>query len=116
MGNQITGPQAIQLELMEAREQIIGLAMEDAERKFQFSRLRREVHQLNLDLKKQTDLLRENMTRAYNAETALAELQLKYDQLLAVHRNEIKAIHTSRSWRIGRLITKPARLLRGSQR
>ena len=112
MNRQISAAEAIQLELMEARDQLIGLAAQDAERKFQFSRLRREVHQLNIDLKKQTDLLRENMTRAFNAENALLELQKRNAELIQQHQVELAAIYQSRSWKIGRILTKPVRFLR----
>ena len=112
MNRQISAAEAIHLELMEARDQLIGLAAQDAERKFQFSRLRKEVRDLKEQSRKNLELLQVNMTKAYTAEKALAEANLQIVSLVENHKLQLATIYSSRSWRVGRIMTSPVRKVR----
>jgi hypothetical protein len=112
MVSNFSDPQELLLELLKARDELLGLAAQDAERKFQFSRLRKEVHSLNLEAKKNAELLEENMTKAYMAEKELFEANQRFIQAVQNHAAELETIYSSRSWRTGRFMTAPIRLIR----
>jgi uncharacterized protein YeeX (DUF496 family) len=107
------------LEILRLRDRELGRSAEDNERKFRYSLLKAEVEELRKDvrachkkLKEQHDLLEENMTRAYLAERRLAELQPNHDAAIASLESQLEALRQSRSFRIGRAILSPVRLLR----
>jgi|688.fasta_scaffold1042820_1 hypothetical protein len=100
------------LELMHFRDQVFASAAEEAERKIRYSLLKNRVHRLEEEFIEQTDLLRENMTRAYNAEKKIVELQSQINNLIHEHQSEIQLLRTSRTWRIGHFFLTPIRLLR----
>jgi septal ring factor EnvC (AmiA/AmiB activator) len=109
----------LELEVLRLRDQNVGRNAEDNERKFRYSLLKAEVEELRKDvrachkkLKEQHDLLEENMTRAYLAERRLAELQPNHDAAIASLESQLEALRQSRSFRIGRAILSPVRLLR----
>lgn len=102
----------LELEILRLRDEVIGLRAEHGERAFRVGLLRDSVERLNKDLSEQTDLLRENMTRAFNAERELLHLREFHDATVASLRNEIVSLRSSRSYRLGRAISSPARLIR----
>jgi hypothetical protein len=51
------------------------------------------------------------MTRAYTAETRLAEVEDERRKAILV-RQELKSIYNSRTWRVGRLATAPVRAIK----
>jgi hypothetical protein len=109
----------LELEVLRLRDQNVGRNAEDNERKFRYSLLKAEVEELRKDvrachkkLKEQHDLLEENMTRAYLAERRVAELQPNHDAAIASLESQLEALRQSRSFRIGRAILSPVRLLR----
>lgn len=51
------------------------------------------------------------MTRAYNAETSLADTKRQITRLNSLER-QLKELHESTTWRVGRLIMLPIRILR----
>ena len=61
------------LELMHFRDQVFASAAEEAERSIRYSLMKDRVQKLEAEFIEQTDLLRENMTRAYNAEKKIVE-------------------------------------------
>jgi hypothetical protein len=109
----------LELEVLRLRDQNVGRNAEDNERKFRYSLLKAEVEELQKDvrachkkLKEQHDLLEENMTRAYLAERRVAELQPNHDAAIASLESQLEALRQSRSFRIGRAVLSPVRLLR----
>ena len=109
----------LELEVLRLRDQNVGRSAEDNERKFRYSLLKADVEELRKDvrachkkLKEQHDLLEENMTRAYLAERRLAELQPNHDAAIASLESQLEALRQSRSFRIGRAVLSPVRLLR----
>jgi chromosome segregation ATPase len=109
----------LELEVLRLRDQNVGRNAEDNERKFRYSLLKAEVEELRKDvrtchkkLKEQHDLLEENMTRAYLAERRVAELQPNHDAAIASLESQLEALRQSRSFRIGRAVLSPVRLLR----
>lgn len=63
--------------------------------------------QLELETKK----LEKEMTRAYQAESALLDAQKQLHVINSL-RDQLAAIQQSKTWKIGRLVTFPIRLLR----
>jgi hypothetical protein len=104
------------LELMHFRDQVFASAAEEAERSIRYSLMKDRVNKLEAEFIEQTDLLRENMTRAYNAEKKIFELQSQINNLIHVHQSEMKLLRTSRTWRIGHFFLTPIRLLRALKR
>ena len=109
----------LELEVLRLRDQNVGRSAEDNERKFRYSLLKADVEELRKDvrachkkLKEQHDLLEENMTRAYLAERRLAELQPIHDAAIASLECQLEELRQSRSFRIGRAVLSPVRLLR----
>ena len=102
----------LKLDLLQARDELLGAAAEDAERKFQFSRLRKEVRDLKEQSRKDLELLQHNMTKAYLAEKALNEANMLTASLVQAHKAQLESIYSSRSWRIGRVMTAPVRAIR----
>ena len=104
------------LELMHFRDQVFASAAEEAERSIRYSLMKDRVQKLEAEFIEQTDLLRENMTRAYNAEKKVLEMGSDIDRLITKHQSEIALIRSSRTWRIGHFILMPIRLLRALKR
>jgi DNA repair exonuclease SbcCD ATPase subunit len=107
------------LEVLRLRDQSLGRDAEENERTFRYSLLKTEVEELRKDvrachkkLREQHELLEENMTRAYLAERRVAELQPNHDAAIASLESQLEALRQSRSFRIGRAVLSPARLLR----
>ena len=71
-----------QLEIMALRDELIGIRAEDAELRFRHQLLKLEYRDLGKQFEDQTAVLRENMTRAYEAEKRVLELQSEIDRLL----------------------------------
>lgn len=108
-----------ELEFLRSQDQNIGRLAEDGERAFRFSllkaeveELRKNVRELHKELREKHDLLEENMTRAYLAERRLAELQPNHDAAIASLEGQVEALRNSRSFRIGRVVLSPVRLVR----
>lgn len=109
----------LELEVLRLRDQHLGRTAEDGERVFRYSLLKFEVDELQKDarethqkLKEQCDLLEENMTRAYVAEKSLAELRIQHESIVASLEGQLDALRNSRSFRIGRAVLSPVRLVR----
>jgi hypothetical protein len=105
----------LKLELLGRQDELIGLRAEDVERRFRFLLLKRDYRDLGKEFEEQTLVLRENMTRAYEAEKELLELRTEIDRLKLAHSAEVASIHASRSWRIARVLVSPLRLFRSRQ-
>ena len=104
------------LELMHFRDQVFASAAEEAERTIRYSLMKERVLKLEAEFIDQTDLLRENMTRAYNAEKKIVELQAEINKLIQTHQSEMQLLRSSRTWRIGHFFLTPIRLLRALKR
>ena len=117
------------LELLRFRDQAHASAAEETERKIRYSLLKERLHQFETELPTllrfrdqahasavKEDELRENMTRAYNAEKKVLEMGSDIDRLITKHQSEIALIRSSRTWRIGHFILMPIRLLRALKR
>jgi len=117
------------LELLRFRDQAHASAAEESERKIRYSLLKERLHQIETELPTllrfrdqahasavKEDELRENMTRAYNAEKKVLEMRSDIDRLITKHQSEIALIRSSRTWRIGHFILMPLRLLRALKR
>ena len=102
----------LMIELLKVRDELLGAAAEDAERKFQFSRLRKEVRDLKEQSRKNLELLQINTTKVYTAEKALGEAKLLIASLVENHKLQLETIYSSRSWRVGRIMTSPVRIVR----
>lgn len=113
------GKEQLELEVLRLRDQHLGRTAEDGERvfrysllKFEFDELRKESRSIRQEMKKQRDLLEENMTRAYVAEKRLAELRIQHASVVVSLENQLDALRNSRSFRIGRAVLSPVRLVR----
>ena len=104
------------LELMHFRDQVFASAAEEAERKIRYTLIKEQMLKIESQLIDQIDLLQENMTRAYNAEKKVLELELKIQRLSDRHQAEIQLIRSSLTWRIGHFFLIPLRLLRALKR
>jgi hypothetical protein len=104
------------LELMHFRDQAFASAAEEAERKIRFTLNKERLLKLEVEFLKQTDLLLENMTRAYNAEKKVVDLELKINRLINNHLRDIEHLRSSFTWRIGYFFLTPLRLLRTLKR
>ena len=115
------------LELMHFRDQAFANAAEEAERRIRYTLIKEHSLRIESQLIDQIDLLQENMTRAYNAEKKMLELelkiqrlsdrhQLKIQRLSDRHQAEIQLIRSSLTWRIGHFFLIPLRLLRALKR
>ena len=102
----------LELEVLRLRDQNLGRDAEANERTFRYLLLKNELALFRKQLREQRELLEENMTRAYLAEQRLAELQLFHDTAIASLEGQLEALRQSRSFRIGRAVLSPARLLR----
>ena len=113
------------LELLHFRDQAIASAAEEAERKIRYSLMKDRLNQIESELptllrfrdqalssKEKEDQLRENMTRAYNAEKRVLELESKIHELNSKHQSEIDLIRSTQTWKIGHFVLLPLRLLR----
>lgn len=100
------------LELLTLRDELIGLRAEDAERRFRHQLLKLGYRDLRKQFEDQTVLLRENMTRAYEAETRVLELQSELEKLRGESEALVDLIHASRSWKLARIISAPVRMLK----
>jgi hypothetical protein len=103
---------ASQLELLQLRDELIGLRAEDAERRFRFLLLKQDYRDLGKKFEEQTVLLRENMTRAYEAEKLVLELRAELEQTRLECDETVAEMKASRSWRAARAMSAPLRLLR----
>ena len=124
------------LELLHFRDQAIASAAEEAERKIRYSLMKDRLNQIESELptllrfrdqalssKEKEDQLRENMTRAYNAEkrvleleSKIHELESKIHKLNSKHQSEIDLIRSTQTWKIGHFVLLPLRLLRALKR
>ena len=118
------------LELMHFRDQAFANAAEEAERRIRYTLIKEHSLKIESQLIDQIDLLQENMTRAYNAEKKVLELELKIQEnekkvlelelkiqrLSDRHQAEIQLIRSSLTWRIGHFFLIPLRLLRALKR
>ena len=118
------------LELMHFRDQAFANAAEEAERRIRYTLIKEHSLRIESQLIDQIDLLQENMTRAYNAEKKMLELELKIQEnekkvlelelkiqrLSDRHQAEIQLIQSSLTWRIGHFFLIPLRLLRALKR
>ena len=118
------------LELMHFRDQAFANAAEEAERRIRYTLIKEHSLRIESQLIDQIDLLQENMTRAYNAEKKVLELELKIQEnekkvlelelkiqrLSDRHQAEIQLIRSSLTWRIGHFFLIPLRLLRALKR
>lgn len=111
------------LELMHFRDQAFSTAAEEAERKIRFTLNKERLLKLEVEFREQTDLLLENMTRAYNAEKEvidlefkIAHLEQKINRLINNHLRDIEHLRSSLTWRIGNFFLTPLRLLRTLKR
>lgn len=104
------------LELMHFRDQAFANAAEEAERRIRYTLIKEQSLRIESQLIELTDLLQENMTRAYNAEKNMLELELKIQRLSDRHQAEIQLIRSSLTWRIGQFFLIPLRLLRALKR
>jgi hypothetical protein len=111
------------LELMHFRDQAFASAAEEAERKIRFTLNKERLLKLEVEFLEQTDLLIENMTRAYNAEKKVIDLELKIahleqkiNRLINNHLRDIEHMRSSLTWRIGYFFLTPLRLLRTLKR
>ena len=104
------------LELMHFRDQVFAAAAEEAERNIRYSIMKERLLKYETEFIEQTDLLRENMTRAYNAETRIIGLESKISKLTHDHQIEMQLLRSSRTWKIGHFILTPIRLLRAMKR
>ena len=118
------------LELMHFRDQAFANAAEEAERRIRYTVIKEHSLKIESQLIDQIDLLQENMTRAYNAEKKVLELELKIQEnekkvlelelkiqrLIDRHQAEIQLIRSSLTWRIGHFFLIPLRLLRALKR
>ena len=118
------------LELMHFRDQAFANAAEEAERRIRYTLIKEHSLRIESQLIDQIDLLQENMTRAYNAEKKMLELELKIQEnekkvlelelkiqrLSDRHQAEIQLIRSSLTWRIGHFFLIPLRLFRALKR
>lgn len=102
----------LEIEVLRLRDEVIGLRAEHGENLFRSGLLRDSVDRLNKQLSEQTGLLRENMTRAFNAESELLQLRALHEATVESLRSEINSLRSSRSYRLGRAVSSPARLIR----
>ncbi len=107
-----TDQTSLQLELLSLRDELIGLRAEDAEMRFRFLLLKHEYRDLGKKFEDQTTLLRENMTRAFEAESQVVALRAELDHLKRQSDAVVAEIKGSRSWRLARLLTSPIRLFK----
>ena len=68
------------LELLHFRDQAFANAAEEAERRIRYTLIKEHSLKIESQLIDQIDLLQENMTRAYNAEKKVLELELKIQE------------------------------------
>ena len=100
------------LELLQLRDEIIGLRAEEAERRSRFLVLKKELRDLGKKFEEQTVLLRDNMTRAYEAEKRLLEVEAELVTVRAECDAVLSSMRTSRSWKLARALSAPSRLAR----
>lgn len=72
----------------------------------------REISVLHRKIADLTDALRDQMTRTYEAEHLLIQKSADYEQQIQSIRKELAAALNSRSYRVGRRVTAPLRLIR----
>jgi hypothetical protein len=99
-------------ELLTVRDELIGQRAEDAERRARYLLLKQDCQDLRKKLEEQTVLLRENMTRAYEAESRVLEIETKIEQIRLECAANIARFESSRSWRAARALSSPVRLIR----
>lgn len=107
------------LDFLRIRDQRLGAKAEEGERtfrylllKYQVDELRKELSAAHKKLVRQTDSLQEHMTRTHIAEQEVVVLRARLDATLATHEAEVDALRRSRSFRIGRAVLSPVRLVR----
>ena len=117
------------LELLRFRDQALASAAEETERKIRYSLMKERLNKIESELPillrfrdqalssvEKEDELRENMTRAYNAEKRVLELGSDIDRLNTQHKSEIDLIRSTQTWKIGHFVLLPLRLLRTLKR
>ena len=77
----------------------------------QIAELEHRLRVTTRDLNNETQRLQEEMTRAYLAETRIAELEREMGEVRTL-RAQLKEVHESMTWRVGRFIMFPLRLAR----
>ena len=77
----------------------------------QIAELEHRIRVTTQDLNNETRRLQEEMTRAYLAETRVAELEREMGETRRL-RLQLKELHESRTWRLGRFFMLPVRLVR----
>jgi hypothetical protein len=102
-----------QLDWLKRRDDFFGAKAEEAEQRLRYLVLKVENRDLGQRLHEQTAVLRENMTRAYEAERRTIELEAEIRKLTADFEARLASILSSRSWKLGRAISWPVRKLRG---
>ena len=100
------------LEILKLRDELIGLRAEDAEQRFRFLLLKQDYRDLGKKFEDQTVLLRENMTRAYEAEKRILELEAKLDSTRTEYEAVVNSMRASRSWKLARTLSAPLRLMK----
>ena len=117
------------LELLRFRDQALASAAEETERKIRYSLMKERLNKIESELPillrfrdqalssvEKEDELRENMTRAYDAEKKVLELGSDIDRLNTQHKSEIDLIRSTQTWKIGHFVLLPLRLLRALKR
>ena len=138
------------LELLRFRDQALASAAEETERKIRYSLMKERLNKIESELPillrfrdqalssvekedelrenmtraynaekrvlEAEDVLRENMTRAYDAEKKVLELGSDIDRLNTQHKSEIDLIRSTQTWKIGHFVLLPLRLLRALKR
>ena len=117
------------LELLRFRDQALASAAEETERKIRYSLMKERLNKIESELPillrfrdqalssvEKEDVLRENMTRAYDAEKKVLELGSDIDRLNTQHKSEIDLIRSTQTWKIGHFVLLPLRLLRALKR
>jgi len=103
---------AERLRLLQVRDELLGLRAEEAEYRLGYHLLKRDHAALSSLHHEQTELLRENMTRAFVAEQRVLDLEAKLAAQELAYTNTISAIERSRSLRLGRALLSPFRWAR----
>ena len=116
MSESIEEERELRLELLALRDEVIGIRAEDAESRFRHRLLRLEYQALAQQFEDQKLLLRENMTRAYEAEKRVLELQAELDKARGKADAIISSMQASRSWKLARVISSPLRVIRRALR
>jgi len=89
---------------LESKDYVLGLLAELGE-------FKGRTMNLETQFQESTDLLAAEMTRAYNAEVKIADLDVLQQRNVRL-RSELASVYASKPWKVGRAITAPFRLLK----